>query len=254
MGELRRNIQINGEIFHLAVNQYGSGEPAGTTPGKPGVLYMDSETGELYKCRTADAEKNRYVWEKINWSGTVSWNDVTDKPFIPKKVYHVWDEDIEYEVTVPSLEGMTFSQFARISDDAPPSDFFVGKSVEIWGTDNSEYFHKVVLLRASAILQYSADVYVVSGGALSYYVCTGDSADLEGIHFTKGIWCMDGWKEPLFDYVLTRLELIDPAVTIDESVIPFSIARLDDLPAPVTDEHINFLIDEKLGAIENGTY
>ena len=50
MSELRRNLQINGTTYHLAVNQYGAGKPNGQTAGKPGVLYMDTETGKLYKC------------------------------------------------------------------------------------------------------------------------------------------------------------------------------------------------------------
>jgi len=245
VSELRRNIQINGETYHLAVNQYGAGEPGSSTPGKPGVLYMDTENGELYKCRTADTGNRVYGWEKIGTGSVGSWKDLTDKPFVPEKVYYEWDEDTEYTTVVPSLEGMTFTQLARISEDAPSSDFFLGKSVDVHGIGETGHFHSVVLLRIGAIQQYSTDVYVVSGGAMAYYVCTGTSANLEGMTITKGIWCMDGWKEPLFDLIITEMRLIDPAVTLDESVIPDSVARISDVTEMITDA---------LGVIENGTY
>ena len=47
--------------------------------------------------------------------------------------------------------------------------------------------------------------------------------------------------DPGNDYVLTDADKAD-------------IAALVDVPDAVTDEHINSLIDAKLGVIENGTY
>lgn len=68
MSELRRNLQINGRTYYLAVNQYGAGAPTQATPGKPGVLYMDTDDGMLYKCMGADG--GVYSWEKAFSGGS----------------------------------------------------------------------------------------------------------------------------------------------------------------------------------------
>lgn len=63
MSELRRNLQINGVTYDLAVNQYGSGVPGNSTSGKPGVLYMNTDDGVLYKC--VSAVGGVYTWEPV---------------------------------------------------------------------------------------------------------------------------------------------------------------------------------------------
>ncbi len=248
MSELRRNIQINGQTYHLAVNQYGAGAPKAVTPGKPGVLYMDTENGQLYKCRTADPENGIYGWEKVGagdsgFSG--SWNDLTDKPFVPEKLYYEWDEDTEYTEVVPALEGMTFTQLAKVSDEAPEADFFLGKYISVTGTDENGPLHATILLKTSSFIRYSDDLYVIGGAAASWYVCISDTAEVEGLTVTKGIWCVDGWIDPLYGIILTNMKIIDPAVTIDESVIPESVARISE---------VEEMIADALGVIENGTY
>ncbi len=62
---LYKRLIINGKEYLLAVSQAGSGAPTATTPGAPGLLYMDTDTGDLYKCRSADAVNEVYTWEKI---------------------------------------------------------------------------------------------------------------------------------------------------------------------------------------------
>lgn len=53
------------EIFHLAAKEIpcltGKGAPTTQTEGATGVLYMDTDTGGLYKCR--GGAKNGYLWE-----------------------------------------------------------------------------------------------------------------------------------------------------------------------------------------------
>lgn len=62
--ELRRKLTINGEDYHLAVSQHGSGSPTASTLGKPGVLYLDTEASpeRLYICTAANAEAGVYTW------------------------------------------------------------------------------------------------------------------------------------------------------------------------------------------------
>ena len=42
------------------------GAPTENTEGRPGVLYMDTVTGILYKCREADFVNEVFTWEKLN--------------------------------------------------------------------------------------------------------------------------------------------------------------------------------------------
>lgn len=69
MSELRRNLQINGETFNLAVSQYGDSSPTSSTPGKPGVLYLNTFNGNLYKCTAADPANNTYTWVAMVGAG-----------------------------------------------------------------------------------------------------------------------------------------------------------------------------------------
>lgn len=65
--ELRRKLTINGEDYHLAVSQHGSGPPTASTLGKPGVLYLDTEANpeRLYICTAANVEAGVYTWRPI---------------------------------------------------------------------------------------------------------------------------------------------------------------------------------------------
>ena len=47
----------------------GEGAPTVKIEGRPGVLYMDTDTGTLYKCRTADFVNEVFGWERIGEDG-----------------------------------------------------------------------------------------------------------------------------------------------------------------------------------------
>ena len=73
---LYKRLIIGGEVFQIAVNQTGQGEPSKKTVGAVGVLYMDTNTGDFYKCIS---EKNGvYDWEKFaSGSGVGTETDPT---------------------------------------------------------------------------------------------------------------------------------------------------------------------------------
>lgn len=71
MSELIRNIQLNGKTFPLAVSQYGESAPSSTTPGSPGVLYLNTRNGNLYKCIAADPLSGSYTWEAMVGAGGI---------------------------------------------------------------------------------------------------------------------------------------------------------------------------------------
>ena len=163
----------------------------------------------------------------VETGGASSWNDLTDNPFSPYTVHFQWNDEIEYSETVPGIEGLC-TQFEKISDDAPDPDFFIGKSLEVlaklevdtWGSDTIE-----------SVDQITPDFYFVnsanSGSQDSgFYVCTSDSIDMEGITFTKGVWVPSEFTISTIPVVEARI--VSAAVTLDESVIPDTIARKDD--------------------------
>lgn len=57
---LYKRLIINGTEYLLAVSQSGSGAPTAATPSAVGVLYMDTDTGALYKC--TGGEEGAWVW------------------------------------------------------------------------------------------------------------------------------------------------------------------------------------------------
>lgn len=95
---LKRRLVINGTEYVLAVNQTGKGRPTAETVGVIGILYMDEDTKELYKC-TAD-DDGVFTWEKIG--GGVS--------------FEVEEETLSLEDGVLSVKTVN----AAIKDDARP--------------------------------------------------------------------------------------------------------------------------------------
>lgn len=95
---LYKRLIIDGEELRLAVCQSGKGAPSKDTEGCVGLFYTDEITGDVYKCI---AEKDGCQWELMpcakdireleeqiaglggggGAAGSVSWKDVTDKPF-----------------------------------------------------------------------------------------------------------------------------------------------------------------------------
>lgn len=60
-------------MFHVDAKEIpcvtGNGAPTEKTEGAPGALYMDTLTGELYKCRAADLMNEVFTWEAQEGSG-----------------------------------------------------------------------------------------------------------------------------------------------------------------------------------------
>ena len=153
-----------------------------------------------------------------------SWNDLTDKPFGATVLYE-WNEETEYSevIPVPAEMGSTYSQFAKISSDAPAPDFLLGNAVVL--TDSSGETFKESLTEDS-FFEMADGMYNI---ATLFMVCTVDSLDIMGLTFTKGIWCQDNWGASEGDIVPTSAKLMD-VKHLDETYIPDTIARVDQIP------------------------
>ena len=65
---LYKRLIINGKEYLLAVSQAGSGAPEAATPGSLGIQYMDTDTGDLYKC--TGGEDGAWEWKRLGEGGS----------------------------------------------------------------------------------------------------------------------------------------------------------------------------------------
>lgn len=87
---LYKQLIINGEVFQIAVNQTGQGEPNEKTVGAVGVLYMDTDTGDFYKCTS---EKNgTYIWEKLASGNNSDLSEYVKKTELPTAINSALDQ------------------------------------------------------------------------------------------------------------------------------------------------------------------
>lgn len=57
----------------------GAGAPTISTEGAVGVLYMDTDTGAVYKCTNVNAGKTAYTWETFGGGGEVNTDEIVSK-------------------------------------------------------------------------------------------------------------------------------------------------------------------------------
>lgn len=73
-----RNNFGNGETKEIP-SLTDSGAPTTATAGAVGCLYMDTDTGELYKCTSADADADSYIWKLlVGYDSTQNANGLSD--------------------------------------------------------------------------------------------------------------------------------------------------------------------------------
>lgn len=221
-------IDSNDRYAHIVGNGDGL-----TNPERSNAHTLDWEgnawfQGEVYVGGTSQDDADRLVkLSEINGSGGVtSWNNLTDKPFQYKTVYYEWDEDTEYETIVPvGAEGdnVIVSSYAKISDDVPSKDFLIGKYLEVTQRSSGE---TASLQITSNLIEEDEGAYQV---ALWLVFVTADSYDMGAANpLTRGVWCVHGAEDD--PMALSALSIYDPAVQLDESVIPDTIARVAQIP------------------------
>ena len=119
---LYKFIDINGKQYDLAVNQNGKGSPTSGTIGSVGVIYMDEDTGDLYKC-TKITDGN-YTWKPVIKAQDVSYPVIemirSEAQLIPNK-YYKWGEVSNLIITLgPETPGLVNEYcFEFISGQTP---------------------------------------------------------------------------------------------------------------------------------------
>jgi hypothetical protein len=98
----------------------GTGAPSKTTEGAVGVLYMDTNTGYIYKC--ISIVENEFIWESIQPQANWEQADETAADYIKNKTH--WTEyitEISFDGNITGrpivyLEDFEKS-FIKLSDD-----------------------------------------------------------------------------------------------------------------------------------------
>ena len=196
------------------------------------ILVATESTAEQHTITIIQSAYIKKIDEKFlpninngNGGGASSWNDLTDKPFYPPTIYYEWNEDTVYETRVALPEGGYAGYLAKISDDSPSSDYLIGKYLNAAANVNGETQTQAAPITSNLIT--SGEGYYTLANIL--FVVSAASADVEGMTLTKGIWCIDDWDESQTDFSYLYIQIYDEGKTIDESVIPDTIARTSDL-------------------------
>lgn len=58
-----KNLNINGTDYPIAVNIAGAGAPTASTAAEVGMFYMDTDTGDVYKCTAVSG--STYTWDVL---------------------------------------------------------------------------------------------------------------------------------------------------------------------------------------------
>ena len=66
-------LNINGTEFPLAVNIKGAGAPTASTAAEVGMFYMDTTTGDVYKCTAVSG--STYAWVALSDSASFRLNN-----------------------------------------------------------------------------------------------------------------------------------------------------------------------------------
>lgn len=180
---------------------------------------------------------------------SVSWKNLLDKPFEVGAVYE-YDENTTYsnEDHIVAPVGGFFENsgtdndgppwYIRVSNDALPLERFIGSNLILTSRDGSSDLEGTIA--KNNVTEITEGVYTFNGIII---VVNVDEYYNTGTTFTRGIYCGGGSK--YYTYPFTRMQISVPAITIEEEIIPDTIARVSD---------VQDMIDTALGVIENGSY
>lgn len=177
---------------------------------KPDLRQTDPKKGDYVKGKEDFALKS-----DIPSGMSSSWNDLTDKPFTTETVYYEWDINKEYVD-----ENRVFA-YVKLSNDVPEKEFFIGKTVKMALYVDGEYTVQSGVITEDSI--HETDGAFAAGEA--FMVVTVDSLPINDVmSLTKGVWTLD-----LTEQGGVNTKLCEPCKPLDESVIPDTIARKNDL-------------------------
>ena len=150
-----------------------------------------------------------------------------DLPCYDEIFYYEWNEDTEYETSVDAPANDTYSKMVKISNDAPDSSFFLGKTLSMcYLYDGKENRRDVTL--SEELLAEALEGITYSLGDTAIVVMADSFTFDNGVTLTKGIWSMSEYLE---DSSMRGLwwKVYDPAKTIEEKYLPDTVVKSSDL-------------------------
>lgn len=150
-----------------------------------------------------------------------------DLPCYDEILYYEWNEDTEYETSVDAPANDTYSKMVKISNDAPDSSFFLGKTLSMcYLYDGKENRRDVTL--SEELLAEALEGITYSLGDTAIVVMADSFTFDNGVTLTKGIWSMSEYLE---DSSMRGLwwKVYDPAKTIEEKYLPDTVVKSSDL-------------------------
>lgn len=248
-------------MFHLDAKEIpcvtGEGTPTEKTEGAPGVLYMDTLTGALYKCRAADYVNKVFAWEAVEGGKTPA--TVTDRGKRPnRKMVSFMDDDCRAEV-VSKLENLIDQKQVPYTLACAPGDIIdtaktgfisvadlqrmVGKGVSVschawkqYNMDNTDQYPNVDALREDLEkCQAQFDAWGIPVETMSYPQGRTVDAYMPAVreHYRAGFTVSNGINEiPYASYYLDRVGMfIDDEASDGTASLENAKAWVDKLAA-----------------------
>lgn len=120
-----RELDINGEIFPIAVNITGHGAPSTSTEASVGMFYMDEDDGSVYKCTAAS--DGVYAWKPMFLPSQETGN--SEKDTMSQKAI---TEALNLKITAPQNAKMgQVLKVASVDENGSPIAWETGESLPI---------------------------------------------------------------------------------------------------------------------------
>ena len=200
-------------------------------------------------------------------SGSVSWNDITDKPFYEAPTLIEYDWQNEYTDLVAMPEGGWCAYLAKISDAGYTIEDLVGKTLSVTMAQLGQEVSQNVELTENTFSPLSENTFMISEFV---FVVNEDSFSLEDtlgipIVLTRGVWGMHGWAEDSQLIIKHLAILAGEGKPISDDLLPENVVKAVGAPTNILNVKISYgsssdeyvfdkTFDEIKQAFYNGAY
>ena len=198
--------------------------------------------------------------------GSVSWNDILDRPFYEAPTLFEYDWQNEYTDLVAMPEGGFSSYLAKISDTGYTIEDLVGKTLSVTMAQLGQEVSQNVELTENTFSPLSENTFMISEFV---FVVNEDSFSLEAtlgipVVLTRGVWGLHGWAEDSKLIVKHLAVLAGEGKPIPDDLLPESVVKSVGAQTDILNVKISYgsnseyvfdkTFDEILSAFGRGAY